>query len=177
MRVGEKLTMSHPTAMSEQTESVSAWETRPLEALVDHIVARYHLPLRALVSDLHTLLQRLRKTDSQQMLCTLVQCFETFREELLLDIGKEEDVLFPWIRAKRGASAVVSIAMMQQDHARIAALVAELCLQGRTQLATRSPGTDALAFLYLERLLTALADLMHSHLALEELLFVRALLS
>lgn len=169
--------MSRPMAVSETQEPLSAWEPRPLALLVEHIVEQYHLPLRALVSDLHSLLHRPRSASSQQKLRPLVHCFETFREELLLDIGKEEDVLFPWIRAERGASAVVSSAMMQQDHARIAALVSELGVHGRSHLATISQGSDALSSIYMERLLTALADLMRRHLQLEELLFVRALLS
>ena len=157
---------------------ITPWAERPLEELVDHILARYHGPLRSALRRTQELLERLQAhrvsspNADWHRLDAVASCFAVFSEELLLDMNKEEGVLFPWIRAGRGSTALMPIAVMQRDHSRIAALTTDLC-----RLSSGLALPADLAGESLELQMAEIQVAMGEHLQLEELLFMRALAS
>jgi regulator of cell morphogenesis and NO signaling len=155
------------------SDELTSWSTAPLGELVDHILERYHAPLRAELPRLRALAAKIervhaQRTDAPHGLYAHLGEMELAIEEHL---QKEEQILFPLIYAGRGVRMPVRV--MQQEHLdhavaldRIRALTDDL-----------TPPADACASwkaLYLG--LAELEDELHRHIALENhVLFPRAL--
>jgi regulator of cell morphogenesis and NO signaling len=94
------------------------WSRRPLAELVDHIVARYHEPLRAELPELVRMARRVESVHSEKPGCPLGlgDHLASVEEELDLHMQKEEQVLFPMIRAGRGALVGGPVSVMEQEH-------------------------------------------------------------
>lgn len=172
--------MSHAEPPHGNQGAIASWAERPLDELLDYILARYHRPLRLAIRETKAQLEQMQERRAAtpgsdwHRLDAIDGCFASFSEELLLDMTKEEGVLFPWIRAGHGATALAPITVMQQDHARIEALVVELCRLG-CDLARSFPAESDVESL--QRQLAEIQVAMREHLQLEELLFMRALMS
>lgn len=95
------------------------WDTRPLPELIDFILTRYHEPLR---SDLPALLEAARRVErvhSKKPSCPhgLAAHLEHMSAEIELHLAKEEQVLFPAIRAGSGGAQVqMPVRVMMQEH-------------------------------------------------------------
>ncbi len=152
------------------------WDTRPLPELIDFILTRYHEPLR---SDLPALLAAARKVErvhAKKESCPhgLASLLEQLEVEIQGHLAKEEQVLFPAIRAGSGGSHVhMPVRVLMQEHDDHGANLRRL-----RELATDySPPPEACATwraLYsgLEKLESELMD--HIHLE-NNVLFPRAL--
>ena len=155
----------------------ASWADRPLPQVVDHILDAYHTPLRRDLADLEARLgAALKSPDSsprqRHFFVAALDSFRPLAHELNEHLAKEEGVLFPWIRAGRGASAGGPIRVMQHEHRQ-----AEEYLQRLRQLADatkRSGSVDAVVADLMERL-DALDASLRDHIELEELLFLRVL--
>ena len=78
------------------------WHTAELSALIDHIQARYHEPLRDELPRLRAMLATVVSRHGEHHAGTLLplrETFEALQAELLLHMQKEDAVLFPFIRA------------------------------------------------------------------------------
>ncbi|RMG96707.1 MAG: iron-sulfur cluster repair di-iron protein [Deltaproteobacteria bacterium] len=95
------------------------WDLRPVDALVDHIVTRYHETLRA---DLPALVEAARKVErvhGDKASCPkgLADLLEAFRDETFAHLAKEEQVLFPALRqGLRGPRLGMPITVMRHEH-------------------------------------------------------------
>ncbi len=92
-------------------------ETEP-SALIDHILERYHAVHREQLPELIRMARRVEAVhrDNPQVPTGLAQLLETMEQELLAHMEKEEQILFPIMKA--GGNPFVSrpIAMMRQEH-------------------------------------------------------------
>lgn len=95
------------------------WEERPLEELIDHLITRYHEPLR---QDLPAWIDAARKVErvhAAKPSCPhgLTEVLMTWRTDMDLHLGKEEQVLFPAIlEGTRGLRLAMPIRVMLQEH-------------------------------------------------------------
>lgn len=98
--------------------SESDWARRPLRELVDHIVARFHEPLRAELPELVRMARRVEVVHPEKPGCPLGlgDHLARVQEELELHMQKEEQVLFPIIRSGRGAHAGGPVSVMEREH-------------------------------------------------------------
>ena len=109
------------------------WNREPLSALVEHIVATYHEPLREELPRLETMAAKVHRVHGNK--APFLARLDTIVSELSADLQrhmrKEEAVLFPAIRtveASGGAPIPIAapIAVMEAEHDHAGALLAEL---------------------------------------------------
>ncbi len=96
----------------------TSWKDRPVADLVDHILERYHAPLRQDVAALITLAEKVEAVHGAKATCPhgLAAHLAHVAEELESHLGKEERILFPMIRAGHGAMARMPVNVMMQEH-------------------------------------------------------------
>ena len=83
------------------------WATEPLDALIDHILERYHKGLYEEMPRLEALADKVVSVHGATHPDSLPAIRDTFRalkQELELHLEKEERVLFPYVRALEAAS-------------------------------------------------------------------------
>jgi regulator of cell morphogenesis and NO signaling len=105
-------------AEEARTRDFTAWDTQPLAALVDHVCERYHALHR---TELARLVLAARKVehvhaDKPDRPRGLADHLAQLADELEQHMQKEEQVLFPLIRAGRGASAVMPVQVLEHEH-------------------------------------------------------------
>jgi regulator of cell morphogenesis and NO signaling len=106
-------------AAEDSKKSPERWDTKPLPALIDFILTRYHQPLR---DDLPALINAARKVERVHAVkasCPrgLAAFLEQFQADLLQHLAKEEHVLFPAIQAQSsGVYVQMPIRVMTQEH-------------------------------------------------------------
>jgi regulator of cell morphogenesis and NO signaling len=95
------------------------WELGPIEALVAHLLERYHAPLRAELPRLISLALRVELAHAGQPECPrgLAALLAEVREEIEGHLDKEEAILFPVILSGRGHTAYMPVQVMLQEHA------------------------------------------------------------
>jgi regulator of cell morphogenesis and NO signaling len=160
----------------ESTRSPERWDTKPLPELIDFILARYHEPLRADLPALLEAARRVERVHAKKASCPrgLATQLEQLEAEVRQHIAKEEQVLFPAIRAgSRGGQVHLPVRVMMQEHDDHGAHLARL-----RELATDfNPPPEACAtwralYAGLEKLESELME--HVHLE-NNVLFPRAL--
>ena len=94
------------------------WDVRPLEELVDHIVRRYHVPLRNEIPRLVDLACKVEQVHADKADCPkgLADLLVQVREAVESHLTKEEQILFPLILAGRGQTAHMPVKVMIQEH-------------------------------------------------------------
>jgi regulator of cell morphogenesis and NO signaling len=94
------------------------WDERPLGELIDHVLARYHEPHRAELARLLAMARKVAKVHADKPTCPhdLLPHLERIADELELHMQKEEQVLFPLVRAGRGRMALMPIEAMEREH-------------------------------------------------------------
>ncbi|HEY8943170.1 MAG TPA: hemerythrin domain-containing protein, partial [Polyangiaceae bacterium] len=95
------------------------WDEKPLSALIDFILSRYHAPLRGDVSALIEAARRVERVHGKKPSCPtgLTLLLEQLATELEKHLAKEEQVLFPAIRGgTRGGPVHMPIRVMMQEH-------------------------------------------------------------
>lgn len=94
------------------------WTAAPLTDLIEHIVARYHEPLRGELPRLVELARIVEETHADKAECPW-GLFELLREvgaSVESHLLKEEKILFPIIRAGRGPVARAPVRAMILEH-------------------------------------------------------------
>ncbi len=99
-------------------ESFERWDEQPLDALIEHLLVRYHEPHRAELPRLLAMARKVEEVHGEKASCPqgLASHLEKMEEELELHMQKEERVLFPLIRAGRGRMAVMPVHVLEQEH-------------------------------------------------------------
>ncbi|MDP7036031.1 MAG: iron-sulfur cluster repair di-iron protein [Planctomycetota bacterium] len=95
------------------------WDQTPLDDLMDHILARYHQPLKEELPRLEAMLDKVYQVHGEkdpERLLSLVNVFRALKEELKDHMEKEEVILFPMIRTGQGAMAGCPISVMEMEH-------------------------------------------------------------
>jgi regulator of cell morphogenesis and NO signaling len=96
-----------------------SWNDRPLPALIDFILVRYHEPLRIDVPALLEAARRVERVHAAKPSCPkgLASHLEPMQRELEQHLAKEEQVLFPTIReGLTGGRISGPIRVMMQEH-------------------------------------------------------------
>lgn len=157
------------------------WTREPLSALIDYIVAVYHLPLRDELPRLQSMAEQVRRVhgDHAPYLARIEEIVAELAAELSVHMGKEEVVLFPAVRAIENGEALAPtwitapIAVMEHEHDHAGALLAELRRLAHDYL---PPDWACQTFRALYQGLAQLEAEMHVHVHLENnILFPRAL--
>jgi len=106
----------------------SSWEERPLTELADYLVERYHKPLAAEFERLIALARKVENVHKDKATAPkgLASVLVRLRDEVEPHMEKEEQVLFPLIRAGQGHLAQMPIHVMVQDHRVVAEALREV---------------------------------------------------
>jgi len=104
------------TAASEQEQV--RWDRRSLEDLIQHILDRYHAPLKTEIPRLVDLARRVEDAhrDRPDRPAGLADLLEEVRTSVESHLAKEEQVLFPLILAGRGPMAHMPVQVMIKEH-------------------------------------------------------------
>ena len=154
---------------------LTRWADRSTVELATFIVDHYHARLRTEIPELILLADKVEQVHADKASCPrgLAAQLHTMHAAVLDHLAKEEQILFPLIRAGRGRGAGGPIHVMEQEHedhgrslARLRELTADLTAPHEACLTWRA--------LYLR--LGRLADELMEHIHLENnVLFPRAL--
>lgn len=157
------------------------WTGAPLDALIDHIIATYHDPLREELPRLQAMATKVQRVHGAHAayLARVEQIVTELAADLLAHMHKEELVLFPAIRGIANHPGPESlwlaapISVMEREHDVAGALLAEL-----REITTNydAPAWACQTFRALFNGLDELERAMHLHVHLENnVLFPRAL--
>jgi len=151
------------------------WSESPAHEIIDHILRRYHAPLREELPRLLEMAKRVEEKHGDHPACPkgLAALLSRMILEVESHLMKEEEVLFPMIRAGQGMMADGPVRVMELEHdehgknlGRLRGLTADF------QVPTEACATWQALYLRLERLEL---DLMR-HIHLENaVLFPKAL--
>jgi regulator of cell morphogenesis and NO signaling len=105
----ELVTLQRPRALPEAVEPA---------ALIDHILVRYHEVHRAQLPELIRMARRVEAVhrESPHVPHGLADFLASMEQELLAHMMKEEQVLFPMLKAGGNAFVVNPITMMRHEH-------------------------------------------------------------
>lgn len=154
---------------------IADWATRPLPELVDFIERRYHAALRADLPVLIELARKVERVHADKPTCPrgLTSHLEHMNEAIEDHLAKEEQVLFPIVRAGRGRMAACPVQVMErehEDHGRSLERLKELTASFRV------PAEACASWTALYTGLARLADELVEHIHLENnVVFPRAL--
>jgi regulator of cell morphogenesis and NO signaling len=120
-----------PDAFLAELEAVASysdspennWAERPVAELLAHILAHYHEPERTTLQTLDELaakVARVHGTREGLFGAKLATEVSALREDLLVHMSKEEQILFPWIESGRGQQARGPVSVMMRDHQDVA---------------------------------------------------------
>ncbi len=94
------------------------WDERPLGALIDHLLERFHEAHRAELPRLIAMAAKVEQVHADKPTCPrgLAAFLERVQDELEDHMQKEEQVLFPLLRAGRGRMASMPIHVLEDEH-------------------------------------------------------------
>lgn len=95
------------------------WDAKPLDELIDFILARYHEPLRLDLPALIAAARRVERVHGKKPSCPrgLAAELEQVERDLCEHLAKEEEILFPAIRAgASGAPLHMPTRVLMQEH-------------------------------------------------------------
>ena len=160
------------------------WQDAPLEELIAHIETKHHSFTRTELARVAPLMEKVLKVhgDHHPELIRIAQCFEAMNNDLIPHLGKEEQILFPFIRnIESGRPSTDScfgsiqnpIKAMQNEHEQAGDILREL----RILTNDYTPPEDACgSYRSLFMGLKNLEEDLHLHIYLEShLLFPRAI--
>jgi regulator of cell morphogenesis and NO signaling len=100
-------------------ETTQRWDDKPLDELIDHILTTYHVPLK---EELPRLEQMMRKVHSvhgskdQERFDALLRTVLSIQADIDDHLPKEEEILFPAIKAGQGGMAGAPMHVMEMEH-------------------------------------------------------------
>lgn len=105
------------------------WDDASLDALIDHIIDRYHRPLDEalprLVDWADAVLSAHGDKDPARF-ARLADRVAAVREEMVAHLEKEEQVVFPWIRRGSGATAGEALGVLEREHEALGAMLVDI---------------------------------------------------
>jgi regulator of cell morphogenesis and NO signaling len=114
-----------PEAVIQEIETTAAsgqeevrWGQRPLEELIQHILDRYHAPLKTEIPRLIDLARKVEDVHGDKPDCPagLADLLTEVRAAVESHLAKEEQILFPLILSGRGQMAHMPVQVMMQEH-------------------------------------------------------------
>lgn len=115
-----------PGSLRRDLEGLDRSAEPPLEvlgkldppALVDHILRRYHEPLRPAVQDLIALARRVEQRHGERADCPrgLTALLEIGARDLEAHLGKEEQILFPAVARGMTVELAGPVSVMEHEH-------------------------------------------------------------
>lgn len=115
-----------PKAVIHEIENLSSkdgyfdnrWVSRPIKELIQHILDRYHAPLRTKVPGLVELSHLLERVHADKPIRPegLADLLQEVCEAVESHLDKEEKILFPLILSGRGQLAYMPVQVMVQEH-------------------------------------------------------------
>lgn len=105
-------------AEPEESASEARWDDRPLDLLIDHILVRYHEPLKEELPRLVQLARTVERVHAGKAGCPagLAAHLEAVHAAVVSHLQKEEHILFPAIRAGQGRTAHMPVKVMMAEH-------------------------------------------------------------
>ncbi len=147
-----------------------------LEDLIKHIQKTYHEPLREELPRLEEMalkVARVHKERDGERLSALAKTVTELKEELLMHLDKEDQILFPLISTGNGAMAQMPINRMQHDHDDHAVLLRQV---RKLTNEFKVPGDACMTWRALWQSLAELERSLHEHIHLENnILFPKTL--
>ena len=110
--------MREVVAEPDASATEACWDDRPLEELIDHILTRYHEPLRHELPRLGALARKVEQVHASKPECPrgLAEHLAAVQEAVESHLQKEERILFPAIRAGQGPMAHMPVKVMMAEH-------------------------------------------------------------
>jgi len=102
----------------QQGEEVR-WDEQPLDALIDHILSAYHAPLREELPRIEEMMRKVHRVHGDKDQARFDQLLETvlaIKADIDQHLPKEEQILFPAIKAGQGPMAVGPMQVMEMEH-------------------------------------------------------------
>ncbi|HNS96314.1 MAG TPA: iron-sulfur cluster repair protein YtfE [Polyangiaceae bacterium] len=105
-------------AASRDKTDETRWDQRPLPELVQHILDRYHAPLRTELPRLIGLATKVEAAHAEKPTCPkgLTELLTRVARDVENHLAKEEQILFPLIVAGRGRTAHMPVQVMMREH-------------------------------------------------------------
>jgi regulator of cell morphogenesis and NO signaling len=99
-------------------EAFDRWDEKPLDELIDHILARFHEGHRRELPRLIAMATKVEAVHRKKSDCPLGlrDRLEQMSAELERHMQKEERILFPMICSGQGAQAIMPVHVMEQEH-------------------------------------------------------------
>ena len=114
------------SAIAPQTTSEVRWDQEPLDALIDHILTVYHAPLAEELARIEEMAQKVHRVHGDkdpERFQALLQTVLAIKEEIEQHLPKEEQILFPMIKAGQGAAAFGPMGVMESEHVALGGLL------------------------------------------------------
>ncbi|MEZ6186840.1 MAG: iron-sulfur cluster repair protein YtfE [Planctomycetota bacterium] len=94
------------------------WCERPLPELIEHILTRYHAPLRAELPELADMARKVERVHAARLGVPrgLAAHLDAMNESVEFHMRNEEQVLFPLLRSGQALGALGPIRSMEQEH-------------------------------------------------------------
>ena len=105
--------------IEQAPESTERWDEAPLEALIDHILVRYHEPLKIELPRIEEMMRKVHRVhgDKDQVVFDeLLKLVLTIKEDIDNHLPKEEQVLFPAIKNGMRHMLGGPISVMEAEH-------------------------------------------------------------
>ncbi len=95
-----------------------AWDEAPLDELIEHVLEHFHAAHRAELARLGEAARKVESVHAEKSDCPrgLAEHLARMTDELEEHMQKEEQVLFPMIRAGQGARAGMPVHVLEADH-------------------------------------------------------------
>lgn len=94
------------------------WSAKSLDEIIDHLLQKFHEPHREELPRLIAMARKVESVHGEKETCPhgLADHLERMHGELEEHMQKEEQVLFPMLRAGRGRMAFMPIQVMEEEH-------------------------------------------------------------
>ncbi|MBN8532293.1 MAG: iron-sulfur cluster repair protein YtfE [Alphaproteobacteria bacterium] len=104
--------------LKENTATEKNWKDAQPEALIAHILQRFHMRHREQLPELIQLSEKVERVHAENPDCPegLAAHLKDMQEELLCHMVKEEQVLFPMLLQGMRRAASAPIAVMEEEH-------------------------------------------------------------
>ena len=102
------------------------WDEQPLDALIDHILAVYHQPLREELPRIEEMMRKVHRVHGdkdQARFDALLEAVLAIKNDIDQHLPKEEEILFPMIKAGQGGMAMGPMHVMETEHETLGALL------------------------------------------------------
>ena len=105
--------------LESTSEPQKRWDQEPLGDVIDHILVTYHQPLNEELPRLEAMATKVNQVHGAAYPDTVPKILNVYlglKAELENHMAKEEQILFPMIRAGQGAMAGGPISVMEHEH-------------------------------------------------------------